>query len=255
MSAPLLAVTGASVRFGGVHALDDVSMAVAEGELVGLIGPNGAGKTTLLKVVTGIQRPDAGRVRLMDADVTRLPTHVRVRRGLGLTHQIVRPFRSMSVSDNVALAAGLARTRHPLTALLRTDRRREIAETMALLQRVGLGDVAGEATSALPLGYLKRLELARALALKPRIVLLDEPLAGLNAGEARGLADTIVELNGGGITVVLVEHNLGEVLRVCRRLVVLDGGAVIADGDPRNVMANPAVREAYLGSGGADAAA
>ena len=246
---PLLEAQEVSVRFGGVQALDRVSLSIAAGELVGLIGPNGAGKTTLLRVITGVLRPEAGRVQLAGADITGLATHARVRQGLGLTHQIVRPFRSMSVRDNVMLAAGLGRTARPFTALLQAGRATEMRLAMEILERVGLSKAATQPTGELPLGHLKRLELARGLALKPNILLLDEPLAGLNEGEARGFADTIVEVNGGGITIVLVEHNLSEVLRVCRRLVVLDTGRVLAGGAPREVMANAAVREAYLGVG------
>ena len=256
MSAPLLEAREVSVRFGGVQALDGVSVAVADGELVGLIGPNGAGKTTLLKVVTGVLRPDAGRVWLDGEDVTGLATQARVRRGLALTHQIVRPFRSMTARENVAIAAGLGRTGNPFAALLHSARDAETGRADEILARVGLSGAAARPMGALPLGHLKRLELARALALAPRAMLLDEPLAGLNQGEARQLADLIVEINRSGVTIVLIEHNLGEVLRVCRRLVVLDNGRVLASGGPRQVMADAAVREAYIGPGGdADAAA
>ena len=255
MTRSLLETHGVSVRFGGVQALDQVSLEVAEGEFLGLIGPNGAGKTTLLKVTTGVLHPEDGRVVLAGEDITGLPTFSRVRRGLGLTHQIVRPFRSMTVHDNVILAAGLRRTEHPLTALFQIGRSEERRRAMEILARVGLSETTGQMTGELPLGQLKRLELARALALGPKILLLDEPLAGLNEREARRLADTIVELNGAGLTVVLIEHNLGEVLRVCQRLVVLDNGRVLASGTPQTVMANAAVREAYLGPGGDDNAA
>lgn len=246
----LLSVEGIGIRFGGVQAVDDVSFALETGDLVGLIGPNGAGKTTALRLITGVLRPDSGRVLLAGRDVTRLPTHARVRRGIALTHQIVRPFRSMSVLDNVALAAGLARTRRALGALVGFGREKEKSDAGAALARVGLAGLEEAATATLPLGRLKRLEVARALALRPKVLLLDEPLAGLNQQEATELADVILALNREGMTVVLVEHNLSEVLRVSRRLIVLDGGHVIGDGPTERVMAMPAVREAYVGARG-----
>jgi branched-chain amino acid transport system ATP-binding protein len=245
----MLHVDAISIRFGGLQAVDGVSFAVGEGELLGLIGPNGAGKTTALRLITGVLKVDSGRILIAGTDVTRLPTHRRVRRGIALTHQIVKPFRSLSVLDNVVLAAGLKRTRNALGALFQVGRCDEERKARGILERVGLEDYADAEPDMLPLGLLKRLEVARALALDPRIVLLDEPLAGLNQKEATRLADTIVELNRDGLTVVLVEHNLGEILRVVSRLVVLDSGAVIADGPPDTVIADPRVRNAYLGIG------
>jgi branched-chain amino acid transport system ATP-binding protein len=243
----LLEVHEVSVWFGGVRALEAVSFAVGEGELVGLIGPNGAGKTTCLRAITGALRPAGGQVLLDGRELTGLPPHARVRLGLGLSQQLVRPFRSMTVAENVTLAAGLARTARPLLALVQNDRRRERAQALDLLRRVGIAEAAACHPATLPLGVLKRLEVARALALGPRLLLLDEPLAGLNSVEAQALADTIAALNADGLTIVLIEHNLGEVLRVCRRLVVLDNGVRIAEGAPQDVMADPAVRAAYLG--------
>ena len=202
-----------AIRFGGVQAVDGVSFAVEEGDFVGLIGPNGAGKTTLIRIVAGILRPDRGRVHLSGVDVTADATAARVRRGLALTHQIVRPFREMTVLDNVVLGAGYRRTSDPFRAMLHTDRRREIERAAHILAQVGLGGSENKPAGSLPLGQMKRLEVARALALDPRTILFDEPLAGLNQAEAASQIETIAAVNREGITVVLVEHNLEEVVR------------------------------------------
>jgi branched-chain amino acid transport system ATP-binding protein len=238
-----------AIRFGGVQAVDGVSFAVEQGDFVGLIGPNGAGKTTLIRMIAGILRPDRGRVQLSGIDVTAYATSARVRRGLALTHQIVRPFREMTVLDNVVLGAGYRRTSNPFRALLHTDRRHEIERAAHILAQVGLGGTENKPAGSLPLGQMKRLEVARALAVDPRVILLDEPLAGLNHAEAAKQVETIAEVQGRGITVVLVEHNLEEVMRICRRLIVLNNGKVIGDGKPREVMADPVVHDAYVGGG------
>jgi branched-chain amino acid transport system ATP-binding protein len=247
MSAPVLALHELAIRFGGVAAVDDVSFSIAAGGFVGLIGPNGAGKTTLIRLISGILVPDSGRVALRGEDVTRRSTATRVRRGLALTHQIVRPFRTMSVLDNVVLAAGHRRTVDPLRALLQTGRQPERERAASILRRVGLSGTESKLAGALPLGQLKRLEIARALALDPTIVLLDEPLAGLNNSEAAEQIDMIGNVNASGVTILLVEHNLEEVVRACRRLIVLANGRVIGDGPPRDVMRQDDVRAAYLG--------
>jgi branched-chain amino acid transport system ATP-binding protein len=247
MSAPVLALHELAIRFGGVAAVDDVSFSIAAGGFVGLIGPNGAGKTTLIRLISGILVPDSGRVELRGDDVTRRSTATRVRRGLALTHQIVRPFRTMSVLDNVVLAAGHRRTVDPLRALLQTGRQPERERAASILRQVGLAGTEGKLAGSLPLGQLKRLEIARALALDPTIVLLDEPLAGLNNSEAAEQIDMIANVNASGVTILLVEHNLEEVVRACRRLIVLANGRVIGDGPPRDVMRQDDVRAAYLG--------
>ena len=246
--APLLRVAGVTVRFGGLTAIDNVSFEVRPGELLGLIGPNGAGKTTMLRSITGVVRPVAGSVVLEGQALDGLPVERRIRRGLALSQQLVRPIRGLSVIDNVALAAGGAKTASPLASLLHRARDQELAAARALLQRVGIAAQADQRPSTQPLGVLKRLEMARALALGPRLLLLDEPLAGLNSKEAHALASTIAEINRQGVTIVLIEHNLGEVMRICQRLVVLDNGRKIADGPPREVMHEAAVRAAYLGT-------
>ena len=244
---PLLEAREVTVRFGGVHALENVSFHVIEGEFLSLIGPNGAGKTTMLRAITGTVRPQSAHIRLEDRNITGLPTHRRAQLGLALTHQIVRPFRSMTLLDNVSLAAGHRRIRSVFRAMVAIDRTVERQKARDLLELVGIGEAADLPVAGQPLGVLKRLEVARALALRPRLLLLDEPLAGLNHVEAGLLADTIADINGDGLTVVMIEHNLGEVLRVSRRLVVLDNGRKIAEGIPADVMRMKKVRAAYVG--------
>lgn len=238
-----------AIRFGGVQAVGGVSFSIEEGDFVGLIGPNGAGKTTLIKIIAGVLRPDKGSVQLSGVDVTADGTAARVRRGLALTHQIVRPFREMTVLDNVTLGAGYRRTSSPFRALMHLDRRSEYERAADIIAQVGLAGTERKLAGSLPLGQMKRLEVARALAVEPRVILLDEPLAGLNHAEASKQVEAIAAVHARGITVVLVEHNLEEVMRICRRLIVLNNGLVIGDGEPREVMADPDVHEAYVGGG------
>ncbi len=176
-----------------------------------------------------------------------MPIHRRAQLGFVLTHQVVRPFREMSLLENVMIAAAQRQMRNPWRALVSVDTREARERAMRLLERLGIADAAAKSARSVPLGYLKRMQVARALALDPQLLLLDEPLAGLNYTEARRLADLIVELNAGGLTIVLVEHNLGEVTRIASRLLVLHNGATLAQGAPREVMARSDVRSAYLG--------
>jgi len=247
----ILRVEDVTVRFGGVTAVENVNLQINDGELIGFIGPNGAGKTTLMRAITGMVKPQTGRVLLEGDDITQLPVHLRIRAGLALAQQIVQPLRAMSLLDNVALACGSDTTRNPLASMLRTSRSSEQQQAHQLLARVGLGDVAEQLPPTLPLGYLKRLEVARALALKPKLLLLDEPLAGLNHNEAGSLADLISELNADGQTILLIEHNLREVIRICPTLYVQDNGKPLAFGKADEVMSQPAVRSAYLGTANA----
>jgi branched-chain amino acid transport system ATP-binding protein len=235
------------ISFGGVAAVNGASFSVERGEFLAVIGPNGAGKTTALRMVAGILRPDRGRVFFDDHDVTGLPAHARVRLGLGFTHQIVRPFYGFSTIENVMLAAGHDRTASPWRAIAGRSRAQARDKARTILDRFGLGRQAEQSPRTLPLGQRKRLEVARAIALDPKLLLLDEPLAGLSSAEATTMADLIRILPGQGITVVLVEHNLGEVLRIADRLVVLDAGKVLAEGVPKAVMARDDVRQAYTG--------
>lgn len=245
--APLLEVKGVTVRFGGLTAIDNVSFEAYPGELLGLIGPNGAGKTTMLRAITGVVRAAQGEILLAGEKLNDLPTHKRIQKGLSLSQQLVRPFRAISVLDNVALAAGIARTRSPLKALMHLSQEKEEVVARRMLELVGIASYADQPPGIQPLGILKRLEMARSLALNPKLLLLDEPLAGLNSKEANALASTIRDINQQGVTTILIEHNLGEVMRICQRLVVLDNGRKIASGAPRAVMDDPVVRAAYLG--------
>jgi branched-chain amino acid transport system ATP-binding protein len=251
----LLDVQNVTMHFGGVQALTDVSFQVMAHEFLCLIGPNGAGKTTMLKAITGVVHPQTADITLNGEAITNSPTFKRIRMGLALTHQIVRPFHSMTLKDNVALAVGHRRIRNIFGAMVSSGRHREHERAIELLDLVGIGEHADQMVTGQPLGVLKRLEVARALALEPKLLLLDEPLAGLNQIEAQRLADTMVLINQKGMTIVMIEHNLSEVLRVGQRLVVLDNGRKIAEGEPRQVMHMPDVRAAYVGKGAEDVTA
>lgn len=243
----LLDVNNVSMHFGGVHALTDVSFQVMHGELLSLIGPNGAGKTTMLRVITGMSNPQRATIKLTGRNIDKLPTHKRARLGLAMTNQIVRPFKSMTIADNVTLAAGYRHIATVLGSMVSLSRRAESKKARDLLDMLGIGEYAEQQVLGQPLGVLKRLEVARALALEPKLLLLDEPLAGLNHVEAGRLADLMASINREGLTVVMIEHNLGEVLRISSRMVVLDNGRKIAEGDPKSVMLQPNVRAAYVG--------
>lgn len=247
---PVLEVKNVTVRFGGVTAIDNASLIIGDGDLIGFVGPNGAGKTTMMRVITGIVNPMQGSVRLGGIDLAGMPINQRIRAGLALAQQIVQPLRKMSLLENVTLACGAAKTANPIKAMKSFDKKMEQATALELLGRVGLEDAADAEPSKLPLGYLKRLEVARALALKPKLLLLDEPLAGLNQSEASSLADLIKTLNGDGLSILLIEHNLREVMRICPQVYVQDLGKSLAFGESKEIMNRPDVIKAYLG--GAD---
>jgi branched-chain amino acid transport system ATP-binding protein len=234
----MLRVEGVSVSFGGVRALIDVDLEVAAGGITGLIGPNGAGKTTLFNVITGLQKPVRGRVLLDGADVTSKGPKQRAHGGLGRTFQRLETFGSMTALDNVLVAVENV-----------GGRRRAARQTaMGLLERVGIAAMAGTQADVLPTGLARLLELARALACRPKIVLLDEPFSGLNRAESTRVGDLLEELAGEGLAVLLVEHDMEMVMRLCQPIYVLSFGSVIACGRPADVRADPAVQDAYLGS-------
>jgi branched-chain amino acid transport system ATP-binding protein len=253
MSETVLRVENVTVRFGGITALSDVGFAVTQGEFVGLIGPNGAGKTTLFRSIMGSVKPTQGRIILNEADITTMKSAQRSRLGLAISHQIVRPFRNMTLLDNVALAVGRNITRSPLISMLHLSRSAQRKLATEYLDRVSIAHLKDMLPGSQPLGVLKRLEVARALALDPSLLLLDEPLAGLGHGEAGPIAALLVDLNASGVTILLIEHNMVEARRVCSRFVVLDNGAKIADGPTAAVLADSKVIAAYLGEGWKDA--
>ena len=247
-----------SVSFGGVRAVDDVSLAVAPGLVFSIIGPNGAGKTTLFNLISGLYLPAAGRVRLAGEDVTALAPEELARRGLSRTFQNLQIFFRMSVLENVMVG----RHRHETTGIFADllhlpsvgrQNRRTRAAAVAALERVGLAAAAQRPASALSFGDLKRLEMARALASEPKLLLLDEPAAGCNPVETAGI-EAVIRLIRDGITVVLVEHDMRLVMNVSDRIHVLANGRTLAEGTAAQVRTNPAVIAAYLGIRGAQEA-
>jgi len=239
MTVPLLTLERVSRQFGGLRAVADVTLSVAEGEVVGLIGPNGAGKTTLVNVITGVHPATQGRIRFAGEDITRLRPYQVAQRGIARTFQIVQPFPQMTVLENVTAAAmfagGLAYGRQA-----RDD-------AMEHLRFVGLADVADRSAAALTLAMRKRLEFAKGLAMQPKLLLLDEVNAGLNPSEIDQALELIRAIAARGVTVLIIEHLMKVVLSLCSRIVVLHHGELIAEDGPTQIVENARVVQAYLG--------
>jgi branched-chain amino acid transport system ATP-binding protein len=235
----ILQVQDLTKRFGGLQALSAVTFDLAEGQILGLIGPNGAGKTTLFNVINGVYTPERGRVTFRGEDITGLPSYDVARRGLARTHQVVRPLTDLSVRENVMVGACYGREKHSLKEAKR------VADEA--LTQVGLIDRADQPSGSLNVAQKKRLEMARALAAKPYLILLDEVLAGLNPSEIASMMATVRAIRDQGITILMIEHVMQAIMAISDRLLVLDYGMLIATGAPEEVANNPQVIEAYLG--------
>jgi len=274
----VLTVEGVAVRFGGVAALSDANLRVRAGSVTGLIGPNGAGKTTLFNVISGLQAPDRGTVHLYDTDITRMRPHRRARLGLARTFQRLELFGTLSAGENVQVglessvkwwqwrhvkrrfpwAKGGADGSDGATGQPSGPGSVAVATADRLLEGVGLGGLSAEQASAMPTGLARMVELARALAMAPKVLLLDEPGSGLDDAESEALGELLTTLASGGMGVLLVEHDMELVMRICDYIYVLDFGDVIAAGTPEQIRKDPMVQAAYLGTVtdvGADAAA
>jgi branched-chain amino acid transport system ATP-binding protein len=237
----LLSLENVSKRFGGLTAVDGVSLAVRPGSITGLIGPNGAGKTTLFALISGFEQPSGGKIIFEERDMAHLAPHQHARCGIARTFQIVQPFHGLSVLDNIAIGA---RLRH-------RDRNAALAKATSISKLVGLADKLDAPAASLTVAGRKRLELARALAIEPKLLLLDEVLAGLNPSEIRDVLPIIRQIQASGVTILMIEHVMQAVMSVCETLYVLAEGRIIANGGPSEVVRDERVVEAYLGHGAA----
>ena len=242
-AAPLLRISALTKRFGGFTALDNVSVEIRPGERFGLIGPNGSGKTTLINCISGAFRTEPGTVMFRGEDVTRLPPHMRTRRGIARSFQIPRPFKSMTVAENLLVALDFATVAGSFVP--EADRRDTV---MSVLARTGLVAKADVSTTRLSQVELRKMELARAMATHPKLLISDEAMAGLSSSEVDEVLDLLMSLAGQDITIIMIEHIMQAVMRFSDRVMCLDAGRIIAIGTPSEVMANQRVQEAYLGT-------
>ena len=238
----MLVVEGLVKRFGGFTAVNKVSFRVEQGEILGLIGPNGSGKSTIFNMLSGTFAPSAGSMKFEDAELSGLAPHRIINRGIGRTFQIPRPFKSMTVVENLMVALDFAVVGHGLGEGERRD------EVMSLLERMGLAAKAFRPSSELSQVELRKMELARAMAARPKLLVSDEAMAGLSSSEIDEVLDLLFKLNGEGITIIMIEHIMHAVMRFSERVMCLDAGRIIASGRPAEVMADKRVQEAYLGA-------
>jgi branched-chain amino acid transport system ATP-binding protein len=241
--APLLQIAGLTRTFGGFVALDKIDVDIRKGERFGLIGPNGSGKTTLVNCISGALRPNKGAVLFAGEDITALPANQRSHRGIARSFQIPRPFRSMTVLENLMVALDFAAHGH----LFETEAHRRDG-AMAILTRIGLAPKAFSTTATLTQVELRKMELARAMATGPKLLISDEAMAGLSTSEVDEVLDLLISLGGEDIAIIMIEHIMQAVMRFSERVMCLDAGKIIAIGAPSEVMANPRVQEAYLGT-------
>ncbi len=245
---PILRIEDLSKSFGGVKALKTVSLDVGHNEILGLIGPNGAGKTTLFNCVCGVFPPESGRVLLGNKDITRQPTHRIAHLGIGRTFQIVKPFKNLSLERNILASLCKDRTKGLSPIMFGTGLKKHRQEVLRLLNLVGLEEYIDQTPMTLPLGHQKRMEISRALALHPKLLMLDEPFAGLSQEDITPLLQVIKNLRSEGLSILLIEHNIPYVMELCDRLVVLNFGEVLCEGTCEDVQRDSRVIEAYLGS-------
>jgi len=242
MADALLQVSGVSKHFGGFAALSEVSFSLGAGERFGIIGPNGSGKTTLMNCISGALMSDAGAIRFDGTDITRLPAWRRARLGIARSFQVPRPFASLTVAENIFVPLEYVAERSSQATQSPREHAREILEQMKLIQKADVA--AGNLTQV----ELRKLELARALATRPRILILDEVMAGLSAAEVDEMLDIVMQVNAQGVTVIMIEHIMRAIMRFSLRVLCLDAGEIIAEGEPDTIVGNSAVRRIYLGA-------
>ena len=239
MSGALLSVRGVSKHFGGFTALSEVSLAIAPGERFGLIGPNGSGKTTLINCISGSLRNDGGTIEFEGEEISTLPAYQRTRKGIARSFQIPRPFHSMSVLENLLV---------PYEYVVHLKESEAQQQAMAILRQIGLAEKAHAQSNQLSQVELRKLELARAMAARPRLLISDEAMAGLSGSEVDEVLKILFDLNAAGITIIMIEHIMQAVMRFSQRVICLDAGKIICEGTPAAIVSNPEVQRAYLGA-------